>query len=309
MHNGEELLMNTVGLFFGGLFVFWVVRYFFGKFLITFFSGEKFKPVDILHWAFQDAEVRRRILITVIVLAGVQAVSFLPLPGLDLRLLTDSLKKISQRSGWSLYLFYLSANLRQLRILSNGLTPFLFACILIQLASAFLPPLRRAAFWGEDGWKKIERLTWFLTLAIAIVMGSLMAFWLENPFAFSGTQIVSIPGWGFRFLTVLNVTAGTFLLLWAASLINNHGLGNGIALIVATGILLDLLSAFLTPLSIFFQNSFSSPTVFFLGIVLVVFLYVAFYATSREKRLNYATQAGETLFLYPCGLAGLGKSL
>ena len=299
MPNSEELLMNIVGILLACFFIFLVVKQFSWRPL-------SFNPSELIQWAFREAEVRRRIFITLAVLAAVKVASFLPLPGLDLGEIFTFFKRISHQTG-PLDLFDMAKSFHELRLFGFGLTFFISACVLIQLGSVVVPAIRRAAFGGEAGRQKIEKWTWLLTMVLAIVSGSVLALWLEKPSSFEGFQIVSNPGWGFRFLLVLSVAAATFLLLAVASWINNHGLGNGVALIVVTGGVSDLISVFLRPLSAYPGNRFGSAVVLLLAGILMSVLLVVFYVTNNETHLELRSKTGAPAVRIPLRPGWVGR--
>ena len=90
---------------------------------------------------------------------------------------------------------------------------------------------------GQAGYKKINQYTRYGTVGLAMIQSFFIALWLESPTTFGGMQIVSNPGWGFRFTTVMTLTAGTIFLMWLGERIQERGVGNGTSLIITAGIL------------------------------------------------------------------------
>jgi preprotein translocase subunit SecY len=109
----------------------------------------------------------------------------------------------------------------------------------MQLLTAVIPALERLAKEGQAGYQKINQYTRYGTLVLALVQSFFIALWLEDKSGtvFQGLQVVNNPGWGFRLVTVLTLSSGTLLLMWFGERIQEHGIGNGISLIITAGIL------------------------------------------------------------------------
>ncbi|MCA9406130.1 MAG: preprotein translocase subunit SecY, partial [Candidatus Omnitrophica bacterium] len=127
--------------------------------------------------------------------------------------------------------------LANMTVFSLGIMPYISASIIMQLLTAAIPALEKLAKEGQTGYQKINQYTRYGTLVLASVQSFFIALWLENPASFQGIQIVSDPGWGFRFVTVVTLTTGTLLLMWLGEQIQEKGIGNGISLIITAGII------------------------------------------------------------------------
>lgn len=210
------------------------------KFDEKLIRGCSFSTRELLGWAMRNPEVRKRIWFTLGALIIVRAVFFVPLPGLDVSVLKVFFEKLSRTgvNGWDLLLGF-SRNFNELTVFGLSIGPFISACLLIQLGSILVPQLRHWSFGGEEGRRKIQRYSYLLATAIAIMQSLFISLRLENSSNFEGLQIVSSPGWLFRILVIASMTAGTLLLLAAAQLINRYGFGNGVAVIVLSSVAMD----------------------------------------------------------------------
>ena len=127
--------------------------------------------------------------------------------------------------------------LGKMTVLSLGVMPYISSSIIMQLLTAVIPALEKISKEGQAGYKKINQYTRYGTVGLAMIQSFFIALWLESPATFGGLQIVSNPGWGFRFSTVMTLTAGTVFLMWLGERIQERGVGNGTSLIITAGIL------------------------------------------------------------------------
>src|SRR5262249_61865530 len=111
------------------------------------------------------------------------------------------------------------------------------------LLTVVIPALERLAKEGEAGRKKITQYTRYGTVVLSGVQALGIAYGLEGMRSPGGVSIVPVPGWGFRILTMLTLTAGTALIMWLGEQISEKGIGNGISLIIFAGIVVRLPSA------------------------------------------------------------------
>jgi preprotein translocase subunit SecY len=127
--------------------------------------------------------------------------------------------------------------MEKLTIFALGIMPYISSSIIMQLLTAVIPALEKIAKEGKAGYEKINQLTRYGTVALALIQSYFIALWLENPARFEGLRIVMSPGWGFRIITVLTLTTGTIFIMWLGEQIQEKGIGNGISLIITAGII------------------------------------------------------------------------
>src|SRR4029434_8463305 len=121
--------------------------------------------------------------------------------------------------------------------------PYISASIILQLLTVVVPTLERLAKEGEAGRKKITQYTRYGTIFLSCIQALGIAYGLESMRSPNGLSIVPVPGWGFRLLTMVTLTAGTALIMWMGEQISEKGIGNGISLIIFAGIVVRLPSA------------------------------------------------------------------
>ena len=142
-----------------------------------------------------------------------------------------------QSRGTLLGLFDMFAGgaLRQFSVFSLGIMPYISASIILELLTVVIPHLERLKKEGEAGRKKITAYTRYGTVVLSSIQGFAIAVGLEG-MSFGGQMVVITPGWGFRLMTVITLTAGTAFIMWLGEQINERGIGNGISLIIFAGI-------------------------------------------------------------------------
>jgi len=163
----------------------------------------------------------------------------IPTPGIN----NDELAQFLLDQGGALLGFldiFSGGSLSRLTIFALGIMPYISASIILQLLTVVIPHLSKLAKEGERGRKTIIQYTRYGTIGIALIQGFGIALGLEG---MNGGQYVLEPGWPFRFMTVITLTAGTAFLMWLGEQITERGVGNGISLIIFAGIVARLPSA------------------------------------------------------------------
>ena len=186
---------------------------------------------------FKIPELKRRLLITLALLAVYRIGVFVPTPGVDAAALTE-LFAGAQNALFGLYNMFTGGALEQFSVFSLGIMPYISASIILQLLTAVVPHLERLKKEGEEGRKKITQYTRYGTVLLSIIQGFGIAMLLE-----SQRGVVTNPGWEFRLLTVITLTAGTAFIMWLGEQITERGVGNGISLIIFAGIVARFPSA------------------------------------------------------------------
>jgi len=191
---------------------------------------------------FKIPELKRRVLITAGLLIAYRLGAHVPTPGIDGHALAQFFDQMQQGLLGMVDLFS-GGNLRRLSIFALGIMPYISASIILQLLTVVVPALERLAKEGEAGRKKITQYTRYGTIVLSAIQALGIAYGLERMPTPTGATIVPYPGWGFRLLTVLTLTAGTALIMWIGEQISEKGIGNGISLIIFAGIVVRLPSA------------------------------------------------------------------
>ena len=196
--------------------------------------------IDSLRNLFAVADLRNRVLFTLGLLAVYRVGNHIPTPGVNPEALAV-LAQQAQNTMFGLYDMFTGGSLSRITIFALGVMPYISSSIILQLLTVVWPYLERLSREGELGRRKITQYTRYLTLLLAAVQALGIAIWLErNTDVPGGLPLVYDPGWGFRLGCVLTLTTGTMFIMWLGEQITERGIGNGMSLIIFSGIVVNL---------------------------------------------------------------------
>jgi preprotein translocase subunit SecY len=193
------------------------------------------KLFDTIANMFRIPDLRKRIFFTLGLLAVYRFGGHIPTPGID----ANRLAEFFQQNSGSLFGFidlFSGGMFRRLTIFALGIMPYITASIILQLLTVVVPTLEKLQKEGELGRRKITQWTRYLTIILAVVQSFGIALTLEK----SGGGFVLNPGVGFMLMTILTLTAGTTFIMWLGEQITERGIGNGMSLLIFTGIVVGL---------------------------------------------------------------------
>jgi preprotein translocase subunit SecY len=184
---------------------------------------------------FRIPDLRKRILFTLGLLAIYRLGGHIPTPGIDANRLQEF---FNQNSGgiFGFVDLFSGGMLRRLTIFALGIMPYITASIILQLLTVVVPTLEKLQKEGELGRRKITQWTRYMTVILAVMQSFGIALTLEK----SEGGFVLNPGVGFMLMTVLSLTTGTAFIMWLGEQITERGIGNGMSLIIFTGIVVGL---------------------------------------------------------------------
>src|SRR5512132_2287889 len=225
---------------------------------------------DSLKNIFAVADLRKRVLFTLGLLAVYRVGGHIPTPGVNseaLALMADQAKN----TMFGLYDMFSGKNLSQMTIFALGIMPYISASIILQLLTVVWPYLERLSKEGELGRRKITQYTRYGTIVLSVVQSLGIAFFLERTTGIAGgLPLVYSPGWAFRLMTVLTLTTGTTFIMWLGEQITERGIGNGMSLIIFAGIVVGLPGAVLTTMEQLRTGQMSLLRLIFLVIMMVL---------------------------------------
>lgn len=185
------------------------------------------KILESLKSVFNDPQLKKKVIITLFIFLAFRLFAFLPVPTIDL----DKLKSLfAQNQFLSLLDIFSGGTLVNFSVMALGLNPYINASIVLQLLTVMIPYLETLSKEGEYGRFKINQYTRFLTLPLTIVQAVGIFVLLKNQ-----NIIGSISALEF-FSFIFTMVAGTFILVWFGELISEFGVGNGVSLLIFTGI-------------------------------------------------------------------------
>ena len=186
---------------------------------------------------FKIRELRTRVLFTLGLLAVYRLGSHIPTPGINADMLA---RFFNQNSGSALGLvdLFSGGNLRRLTIFALGIMPYITASIFFQLLTVIYEPLAKLQKEGELGRRKISQWTRYVTILLAIVQSFAIGLTLTG--TSTGAPMVTMSRLAFIPMCVLTLTTGTAFIMWLGEQITERGIGNGMSLLIFTGIVVGL---------------------------------------------------------------------
>jgi len=216
-------------------------------------------------------DLKRRLLFLVGALIVFRIGAHIPVPGIDPNVLAELFK--SQQGGiLGMFNMFSGGALSRFTIFALGIMPYISASIIMQLMTAVSPHLEQLRKEGEAGRRKITQYTRYGTVFLALFQATGISVALE-----SQAGLVLDPGLMFRITTVTTLVTGTMFLMWLGEQITERGIGNGISLIIMSGIVAELPSAIAGTLELGRQGALST------GIILVIII-MAFVVTAFAYR-------------------------
>src|SRR3990172_1468917 len=196
--------------------------------------------IESLKNIFAVADLRKRVLFTLGLLAVHRVGGHIPTPGVNSEALLLMAEQ-AKNTMFGLYDMFSGNNLSQMTIFALGIMPYISASIILQLLTVVWPYLERLSKEGELGRRKITQYTRYGTILLSVVQSLGISYFLErNTGIAGGLPLVYDPGWSFRLMTVLTLTTGTCFIMWLGEQITERGIGNGMSLIIFAGIVVGL---------------------------------------------------------------------
>ncbi|MBI3393396.1 MAG: preprotein translocase subunit SecY [Nitrospirae bacterium] len=214
-------------------------------------------------------ELRIRVLFTVMMLAVYRIGGHIPTPGIN----GEELSKFLTQQGGALMGFFdifSGGALSRVTIFALGIMPYISASIILQLLTVVIPALQKLAKEGEAGRKKIITYTRFGTVGISLVQSFGISVGLEG---LNQGAFIQQPGWSFRLMTMITLTAGTAFIMWLGEQITERGIGNGISLVIFAGIVAQFPNAVIHTIQL--VQSGELPFLVVLGLIIVMVAVVA----------------------------------
>ncbi|MBA5777931.1 preprotein translocase subunit SecY [Stappia sp. F7233] len=230
--------------------------------------------------AFAKAEeLKKRIWFTLGALLVYRLGTYLPLPGINPSALAQAFGQ-AQQGIIGLFNMFAGGAVERMAIFALGIMPYISASIIIQLMTSVVPSLEQLKKEGEQGRKVINQYTRYGTVLLATFQAYGIAVGLEG-----AANVVVDPGWFFRISTVLTLVGGTMFLMWLGEQITSRGIGNGISLIIFSGIVAGLPTAIASTLELGRQGALATPIILAIIILAVVVIGVIVFMERAQRRL------------------------
>ena len=238
-------------------------------------------------------DLKNRIIFTVLILSVYRLGTFIPLAGID----PSSLKELmdtNQKGLLGMFNVFAGGAISRMAIFALGIMPYISSSIIVQLLTGVSDYFKNLKSQGEIGRKKITQITRYGTVLLATIQGYGLAVGLE-----SAQNLVIEPGMMFKLTTIITIVAGTIFLMWLGEQITQRGIGNGISLIIFSGIVAEIPRALVTTFELGRTGAISTLMIILIFLLLITtILFIVFMERALRKILiNYPKrQMGNKMF-------------
>ncbi|MDA9728160.1 preprotein translocase subunit SecY [Candidatus Pelagibacter sp.] len=231
----------------------------------------------------QSNDLRNRILFTLFILAVYRLGTFVPLPGIDPEQLQIMMEG-NQKGLLGMFNVFAGGAVSRMAIFALGIMPYISSSIIVQLLTGVSEYFKNLKAQGEIGRQKITQITRYGTVLLATIQGYGLAVGLE-----SSADLVINPGIFFKISTVTTIVAGTIFLMWLGEQITQRGIGNGISLIIFSGIVAEIPRALVTTFELGRTGAISTVMIIFIFVLLIAtIMFIVFMERALRKILiNY----------------------
>ena len=233
---------------------------------------------------FKIPELKKRILFTLALLIVYRIGVHVPVPGIDSVALA-SFFKAAEGTIFGIFNMFSGGAFEKLSVFALGIMPYISASIILQLLTVVIPHLEQLKKEGEQGRKKITQYTRYGTVVLSIIQGFGISVGLESMSAPDGSPVVLLPGWAFRLLTVITLTAGTAFIMWLGEQITERGIGNGISLIIFAGIVCRLPAASVNTVRLLSTGEMGIFAVLILVVLMVAVVGFIIFVEQGQRRI------------------------
>src|ERR1700759_2545268 len=228
-------------------------------------------------------ELKKRIWFTLGALIVYRIGTYIPVPGVDASVMTEMLH---QHSNGILGMFdmFTGGALGRMTVFALNILPYISPSIIIQLMTAAVPSLETLKKEGEAGRKKLNQYTRYLTVLIAMFQSYGISVGLESMHGSFGAAVID-PGWFFRISCVISLVGGTMFLMWIGEQITARGIGNGTSLIIMSGIVANLPSAFASLLELGRTGALSPFFILLFLVIAVATIAIIVFVERAQRRI------------------------
>ena len=233
---------------------------------------------------FKIPELKKRVLMSLAFLVVYRIGVHVPVPGIDSVALASFFAK-AKGTLLGLFDMFSGGAFEKLSVFALGIMPYISASIILQLLTVVIPHLERLSKEGEQGRKKITQYTRYGTVVLSMIQGFGISVGLESMASPGGAPVVIYPGWEFRLMTVITLTAGTAFIMWLGEQITERGIGNGISLIIFAGIICRLPVAMANTFRLVSTGEMSIFLVIILLVLMVAVVGVIIFVEQGQRRI------------------------
>ena len=231
----------------------------------------------------QSSDLRNRIFFTIFILSVYRLGTYVPLAGIDPVALSEMMST-SQKGLLGMFNVFSGGAVQRMAIFALGIMPYISASIIVQLLTGVSDYFKNLKDQGEIGRKKLTQITRYGTVFIACLQGYGVSAGLEN----AGNLVLN-PGLNFKIMTMISLVAGTTFLMWLGEQITSRGIGNGISLIIFSGIVAEIPRALASTFELGRTGALSATMIIgiFILIIVTVMFIVFMERAMRKILINY----------------------
>ncbi|MCK5162241.1 MAG: preprotein translocase subunit SecY [Desulfobacula sp.] len=233
---------------------------------------------------FKLPELKRKIFITLALLFVYRIGIHVPTPGVNGAALS-SFFAAAEGTLFSMFNMFSGGALERFSIFALGIMPYISASIILELMTVVVPHLEQLKKEGDAGRKKKTQYTRYGTVLLSIIQGLGISVGLESMSSPAGIDIVPYPGWGFRLVTIITLTAGTSFIMWLGEQITERGIGNGISLIIFAGIVASMPSAMGNTARLMTTGEMGIFAIIILVVLMVAVIAAIIYMEQAQRRI------------------------
>ena len=233
---------------------------------------------------FKLPELKRKIFITIALLFVYRVGIHVPTPGVDGAALS-SFFDAAEGTLFSMFNMFSGGALERFSIFALGIMPYISSSIILELMTVVVPHLAQLKKEGDAGRKRKTQYTRYGTVLLSIIQGLGISVGLESMTSPAGVAIVPYPGWGFRLVTIITLTAGTSFIMWLGEQITERGIGNGISLIIFGGIVAQMPSAIGNTVRLMTTGELGIFAILILIVLMVAVIAAIIYMEQAQRRI------------------------
>ena len=233
---------------------------------------------------FKLPDLKRKLLVTLALLFVYRVGVHVPTPGIDGAALSSFFASASG-TLFSMFNMFSGGALERLSIFALGIMPYISSSIILELMTVVVPHLEQLKKEGDAGRKKKTQYTRYGTVVLSIIQGFGISVGLEAMSSPAGVAIVPYPGWGFRLVTIITLTAGTAFIMWLGEQITERGIGNGISLIIFAGIVANMPSALGNTIRLMSTGEMGVFSLILLTVLMVGVVACIIYMEQAQRRI------------------------
>ena len=238
----------------------------------------------VLKNIFKIPDLRERVLFTLMILAVYRLGIFVTTPGVNRLVMQKIMATKGSTTLLGLFSMFTGGAMENLSIFALGIMPYISSSIIMSLLAVVVPQIGALQKEGDQGYRKITQYTRYGTVILCVFQGFMMAKFLEGLTGPAGEVVVNMPGWFFRIITVITLTAGTLFLMWLGEQITDRGIGNGVSLIIFASIVARFPSMFFQ-MGKYLNEQMIKPhqLLIFLIVMVATFAVIVFVESSQRR--------------------------